>query len=185
MPHDENMPIDVWCDKVVQDAREQSEKAMQLGTDIHADIERWLSEWVVKGNCCEIKYSDYWNPMFEEMKRRDMINCSRIHPEKSFAHPLGFGGKIDFYNDEYLIDFKTSAFNEEKIKKGLAWPEHAYQLGAYRYGIGKPDLKCMNIFISTTVPGLFHFHEWTEEEIKNGTQIFLQTLNLWKLVKGV
>lgn len=182
MPHDPNMPLETWCDRVAQDAKEQSEKAMQLGTDIHAALEAALTSDEV----IETKYDEYIEPLLDAMLALNLINISQ-RAEKSFAHPIGFGGKIDFYNEEYLIDFKTKAFAKQDVddKKQLAWDEHCWQLAAYRYGIQKPHLRCLNIFISTTEPGLFHFHEWTEEELKTGSAIFLETLKLWKLIKGI
>ena len=180
-PHDaQTLGADKWAELVLSDAREQAEKAMQLGTDIHADIEGYLS---FGDTPIEKLHGEFTVSVIEEMISRGMLQNWKS--EKSFAHPIGFGGKIDFYNDEWLIDFKTKAFIEEDISKGLAYPEHVYQLAAYRYGIQKPHLKCMNIFISTTSPGLFHFHEWTEEEVKNGCAVFLKTLELWKLIKGM
>lgn len=168
------MTADEWAFKVFQDSQAQVEKARQFGTDVHGAIEKYL-----KGETINAEFVPFAIPVIQEMESRGMLENRKV--EHSFAHPIGFGGKIDYHNDAYLIDFKTSDFTDAEKKKG--WPEHVYQLAAYRFGLEMPHLKCLNVFISTSKPGLVSFYEWSEEELKKGLNIFLLTLDLWKAMK--
>ena len=169
---------DKWAELVLADAQEQAEKARQLGTDIHTAIEKSLQSGSTSGD-----YEAYIKPVIFEMLDRNLLVGMKT--EHSFAHPIGFGGKIDFHNDTVLIDFKTKEFTKEDLagKKKLAWDEMCWQLAAYRFGIQEPRLHCFNVFISTSEPGLFSFHEWSAEELSKGLSIFLKTLELWKIIK--
>lgn len=170
-PYDQSN-ADAWAKQVLEDAQKHAKEASELGTAIHGAIEKRL-----KGEATK-EYFDYVDPVLQEMYCREML----INPkaEHSFAHPIGFGGKIDYHNDEFLVDFKTKAFTESK---GLAYDENLFQLAAYRFGLQLPHLRCFNIYISTTVKGLYHFHEWKEDELKWGLQVSLKALELWKLMK--
>lgn len=168
------MSADEWASKVLADAQEQAEKARQKGVEIHGAIEKYLS-----GQTIEERIVPFVIPVIQEMEKRGMLENRKV--EHSFANPLGFGGKIDYHNDAVLIDFKSKEFDD--LTKKLAWDEHSYQLAGYRYGLHMPHLKCFNVFISTNVPGLFQFYEWTEEDLKKGLEVFLAALTLWKRIK--
>jgi hypothetical protein len=169
-----DMSADEWAQKVMTDALSQMEKAREKGTAIHGAIEKYLT-----GNTIDPDLAPSVVPVIQEMEKRGMLDNRKV--EHSFAHPLGYGGKIDYHNDTVVIDFKTKGFLD--TTKKLAWDEQCYQLAAYRLGIKAPHLKCYNIFISTSVEGLIYFHEWTEEELKRGVNVFLSALDLWKKVK--
>lgn len=164
---------DSYVDRILLDAKDQAIKAAEKGTIIHGAIERYLN-----GETIEPEFVPYVIPVIQEMEQRGMLENRKV--EHSFSHPLGFGGKIDYHNDKVLIDFKTKEFAEAKK---LAWPEHIYQLGGYRLGLQMPELECFNVFISTSVPGLYHFHQWDNEQIRQGVAVFMQTLELWKMIK--
>jgi len=54
--------------------------------------------------------------------------------EKSFCHKeLGYGGKVDLYSNEWVIDFKTKDSIEDK--KQLAYDAMAHQLVGYERGL--------------------------------------------------
>lgn len=172
-PYDRNiMDAMEWASKVLDDAQSQSKIAAEKGTDIHAAIEKYL----ISGETDE--YSDFVVPVVQKL----LPLCRDVKPsaEKSFAHPSGFGGKVDFNIPQLIIDFKTK---DGDLDKKLAYDEHCYQLAAYRLGLNLPKAVCQNWFISTTTPGLISIHEWTESELNKGEIIFLRTLDLWKLLK--
>jgi len=166
---------EAFVNRILVDADEQAVKARQKGTDIHGAIEKYLS-----GQTIDNQFVPFVIPVIQEMEKRGMLENRKI--EHSFCHPIGYGGKIDYHNDTVIIDYKSKEFTSNTVQK-LAWPEHAYQLGGYRFGILMPYLKCFNVFISTTEPGLYHFYEWEEKEIIHGTSVFLATLELWKKIK--
>lgn len=163
-----------YISRILADAQEQARKAAEKGTSIHGAIEKFLRKEFV-----DPEYKPYIMPVLDEMERRGWLVGVQV--EHSFAHPLGFGGKTDFRNNIVLSDFKTKEFTD--TSKQLAWPEHCWQLSAYRFGLQAQHLECYNVFISTNKPGLFHFHKWPEEEIEKGLQVFLSMLDLWKKIK--
>lgn len=171
------MSADEWSKKVLVDAQEQAEQARAKGTGIHAAIERELSTVIVG------EYREFSFPVFELLEKLGLHRKGIV--EMSFAHPLGFDGKVDFYNLELIIDFKTKEFTQKDLDEGkkLAWDEHCWQLSGYRLGLQMPGAICQNWFISTTAPGLIHIHEWKEIEISKGIDVFIKTLDLWKLLK--
>lgn len=175
MPHDPNMPIEAWCEAVVADSKEQGQKAMQLGTDIHGAIEMYLN-----GQSIDEAFVPFVMPVINEMEHRGWLENRKV--EHSFAHKLGFGGKIDYHNDSVIIDFKTTSAKD--INKAF-WPEHIWQLSAYRFGIFAEHLKCVNIYISTITPGLISVKEWDDADAIDGEGVFLATLELWKLIKDI
>lgn len=157
-------------------ADEHSRIARERGTEIHAAIEETLSS-----SRCPVDLYVYANAAMEAMRSAG-INWSATHAERSFAHPSGFGGKVDLHGD-FVIDFKTkAAWTDADVKRGLAYDEHCMQLAAYREGLKLPkSSRLINIFISTDEPGKYHVHEWSQEDAETGWQKFQLLLSYWKL----
>jgi len=59
--------------------------------------------------------------------------------EKSFAHELGYGGKIDLSAPNLVVDFKTK---ETDLAKVEPYHEHEMQLAAYCVGLGYKLEEC-------------------------------------------
>lgn len=170
-----------WLDRVRQDAKEQARKAAQRGQDIHAAIQRHL------GGEAPIPKGPYQQHVIGTAQRLlglfpFMDYIPRV--EHAFAHPDGFGGKLDYWHmedgEDGIADFKTKEFDESKTVKDLAWDEHCIQLAAYRRGINRPNAKCLNIFVSTTVPGLALVRVWEEQELERGLDMFRALLNYYQ-----
>ena len=88
--------------------------------------------------------------------------------ERSFASPLGFGGKLDVSAPGYVADYKTS----DKPLEGLKlWPEHRRQLSAYRMGLDMPTARCAIVYVSATEPAA-RVIELAEEELQQGWNEF-------------
>ena len=155
------------------------DNSAEVGSAIHAAIE----EWVVHRSI-EKEYIDY-----AEIVQSVLISLRSANPvvERSFTSPLGYGGAVDFHDKEanIIIDFKTKKLSEEDVLKGkkLHYDEHAMQLAAYRKGLDMPTAKCYNLFLSRTDPKVFVLHEWEEEEIQRGEEMFLASFYLWKKMK--
>ena len=177
MPRPSGMSDDDYLDALIDDANRQSIDAMGLGTKVHAAIqgayegELWLPEM-------EVYCFATMNAITKEFGNKKWI-C-----EKSFAHPLGFGGKCDMYSEDrtILVDFKTTQSNGEKLKK-VRNPEHLLQLSAYRLGLGLERASLANVYISTTVPGEVYIKNWTEDQALQGTKEWIALLNYWKISK--
>lgn len=111
------------------------------------------------------------------------------HPERNFACDEGFGGCIDLDSEEgetpILLDFKCKEFDDSKDAKRMVFDEHVMQLGGYRRARAKrmpkyQRARCINVFVSTSVPGLCKMHEHSVEDIDRGESMFLAALAFWR-----
>jgi hypothetical protein len=55
------------------------------------------------------------------------------------------------------------------------------QLAAYRVGLGMPDARCANIFVSRNTPGLVKIIEWDQADLKRGWEMFHSLLTFWQI----
>ena len=179
LPRGPTEPEAEWISRVWADSRETASKAAERGTAIHAAIqgsyegvhpgpgELWyhvmgadeaLSEWVGKSGV-------------------------EVEAEKSFASPLGFGGKVDLHGTpDFVLDFKTKEFDEDTDLK--TWDSHWMQLAAYRVGLGMPKARAAICYVSVTNPGLSRLIEITERELNTGWAMFQALLAYWKAKSG-
>ncbi len=166
---------DDWIKRVEEDARKQSQDAAELGTLIHASLEMAYEgkDWPAEHDVHVLCTMDAIKGQFGEFVKWS--------GERSFAHPAGFGGKLDLSSDEVVIDFKTSAFDESKKDSEFGYDEHLMQLAAYAHGLGIKNPRCANVYISTTVPGLVKIKEWPKEDIYRGLKMFLSLLQYWQV----
>lgn len=175
LPRVEGESADEWIKRVTEDAQRQSQEAAALGTSIHASLEKAYE-------------GEHYAPEHTQFVVATMNAIEKCYPsavwdaEKSFAHAIGFGGKVDLssYSGRIVIDFKTSAFDEDKKDVG-GYDEHLMQLAAYSHGLGIENPYCANVYVSTTVPGLIKVKEWTAEEIERGWQMFKAILRYWQV----
>lgn len=166
-----------WIKRVKEDAKQQSIKAAEKGTAIHAAIQS-----AFEGAVFDLELLPFVRAAQSAVGYCDESTTS-WQPEESFAHELGFGCKIDLKNDAWCIDFKTKEFAEAPTKENkvrLHWDEMAMQLAANRVAAGMPTALCANVFISTSVPGLTHTHVWEEEEIQRAWGMFQGLLAYWR-----
>lgn len=176
--YDEAIPLEDYIAECFEESYRAGREAADRGTLIHDAIEASF-----KGK----PYADEWTP-YVEAARGELF---RLFPgvddwvaEEYFAHPIGFGGKVDLYSPS------TGIWNDWKTKDGplndgkrLAYDQNI-QGGAYRLGLQLPRGACgSNIFISRDVPGAVASHVWTPQEVDEGEEIFLACLALWKLIK--
>lgn len=151
-------------------AKEHSKAAADLGTKIHGAIERQLLGQSVE-------------PEFQPIVAQTMnalaganIPLGSHKAEKSFASPLGYGGKVDLHGPTYVVDFKTKA----TLAKCEAYDEYGMQLEAYRIGLGLPeDSRLLNVLIATDGTGI-KVHEWKPEERERHRKMFFSLLEYWQ-----
>jgi hypothetical protein len=167
--------------RIVHDSKETGKQAAEKGTRIHESIEKWYAGDRNVEHVATAK-------AFEEA----VFNHFKTHPdqkwltERSFASPLGYGGKVDLFCEVdqnapvgIVLDAKSKDFSpDDKVE---AYDEHVMQLAAYRHGLGLPHARCANVFASRTHPGLVKIVEWSEEEIVNGWEMFKCLMQFWKL----
>ena len=177
LPKIDGETLDEYAARVLQDGAEQAKQAAETGTRIHGSI-----ECAIQGNSYPEVDIPYVGAALAEMRK---LNVNGWAVEKSFARN-GYGGKVDLHSPEgIVIDFKTKEFAPEIPADKLVWPEMSVQLSAYRLGLGMPSARCFNVIVSVNNPGLAVTYEWPEEKLKQAEAIFLATLKVWRLVKGV
>lgn len=163
-----------WIEAVITESERQVEEAAAEGTRIHD-----ASEQYIKGNEFLALYKPHVEAIHAEL--------ARIFPgvddwvaERSFAHRLGYGGKVDLHSPRHghVVDLKgkDGDFSDEKK---LAYDQN-WQLAPYQKGLGLPLRTCANIFVSRTHHGCVRSHVWGEDDIQRGLDIFTSTLQVWK-----
>ena len=175
LPRLEGESLDDFKVRVIQDSKEQGRKASQLGTDIHSSLDK-----AYQGLPYDPEHDVYVKAVQEAVFLK--YGDQKWIAEKSFSHPLGFGGKIDLASENIVIDFKTTGFTDPKKVGG--YDEHQMQLAGYATGLCIQHPILANVYASTTIPGLVHILEYTEEEAKRGWEMFALCLRLWQVSKG-
>ena len=178
LPRLPNETDDDFIHRAREDSREQARKAAARGTQIHAAI-----QGAFEGKPIAAEDLPYVEPVKAWLKQR--YGLDGWEAESSFASPHGYGGKADLLHRgiPVVADIKCKDFGEDKQGKDLAWPEHAMQLAAYRVGFGHHRADCINIFVSTRIPGLVRVREWDEVEIAVNYRAFNCLLTLWTIRK--
>ena len=181
LPRLDGESLDSFAERALRDSGEQAKKAAEKGTNIHASIQAHYEG---------LEYPDEHKVFVANtaIAIEKKYGVSSFCAEESFASNLGYGGKIDLYTDELVIDVKSKEFSEEQLadkKFRLAWDEHAQQLAAYRGGLELPKAVCANVFVSVNNLGLVHIHQWPEEDLQRGWRMFRALLNYWYARTGM
>ncbi len=168
---------EVFLKRLYHDSRKQVMDAADMGEKIHDACEKHINGKRVPPQ---------FLPHAIAVKDKIAENFPDINDwvtEKSFAHPLGFGGRVDLHSPStgIVIDFKGKDFSPTE-KKILAFEQH-YQLGGYQIGLNLPINWGMNIFFSRTHPGHAEAYAWNQEKMQHGREVFLAAFNLWKTMK--
>ena len=173
LPKLDSEPEKDYIARIVADSKETGKQAAEAGTRIHESIEKHFA-----GEPNE--HPEIASKVAQEISKH--FNVPLNHPwmiERSFSHPMGFGGKIDMYCNGIVLDVKTKEFGpDDKVD---AYDEHAMQLAAYRHGLEQPTARCANVFVSRTHPGVIRIIEWPENEIQKAWRMFECLLQFWKL----
>lgn len=161
--------------RVLKDSKETGRKAAERGTAIHTAAEGFYNGLGI--NQYPEHITGLKNALNASYGATDWI------AEKSFGAKLGFGGKTDLCAPNVVIDIKTKEFDADNLPEGF--DEHCMQLAAYRVGLGMPNAKCGNAFISVTNPGLVHVVVWAESDIQRGWNMFNSLLDFWYAKSGL
>jgi hypothetical protein len=176
LPRLPNEDDSAFLERAREDSFRQSREAADRGTAIHAAIQGFFEGAPVSADMIP-----YVEPVRAWLAQR--FASEGWVAERSFAHPKGFGGKADLSHDvlRVVVDFKCKDFDESKDLSQLAWPEHCMQLAAYSQGFYYLDPNCVNIYVSTRVPGLIRAREWDTQEIASAWEAFQCLLRLWQI----
>lgn len=189
-----------YVKRILKDSMQQAVDAARDGGDIHDACER-----LIRDGDCPDQYRAHAEAAVAEL-RRIFPGVNDWVAEKSFAHPLGYGGKVDVHSPStgIVADYKTKPGDFSDGKK-LAWDQNI-QLAAYQVGLllagcdsissdsdpHDPVLnrswpvkftQCANIFVSRTHPGAVASHVWSADEVAHGWSVFEAALTLWKRIK--
>ena len=174
LPRRPDEPEKEYIDRIINDSKEQGRSAADAGTDIHASIQGFYEgqstgKHTEMVSACTQAIDNWAGP-------RKWIS------ERAFAHEAGFGGKCDLYFEAdggFVADIKTKEFTDPDKVGG--YDEHLMQLAAYRVGLGVPNARCANVFVSRNVPGLVVVKEWPPEQLDTGWAMFMHLLSFWQL----
>lgn len=165
--------------RIDQDASRQAQEAADEGTAIHDAIE---ASFAAK------PYPERYRPHVGAVYRMLEDNYPDVTDwvaEARFAHPSGFGGKVDIHSPSARIvgDYKGKDLAPDDDRQ-LAYDQH-WQLGGYAIGLGwaESGIRGFNIFVSRSHPGHARFHEWTSAKMLQGMNVFRDTLSLWRSMK--
>lgn len=166
-----------FLNRLYHDSRKQVFDAMEEGERIHDACEKHLT-----GKKVDAKYLPH------AIAVRDKLDYyfPKIYDwvaEQSFAHPLGFGGRVDLYSPStgVVVDFKGKDISPTD-NKALAFEQH-YQLGGYQIGLDLPVNWGLNIFFSRSHPGYAEGFAWDKQKMQHGREVFLAAFELWKALK--
>lgn len=169
LPRHEGETDQEFVARVKFDAKERGKKAAERGTALHADIERAIRK-EPHGHEEHVK-------AVERKMAEKGLDLYAGEAEHSFAHPYGYGGKIDYHLKPAVTDFKS----KDRIEDGkkLAWDEHCIQLAAYGMGLGIEEPKGYNVFVGIEDAKAV-IVEHSPEDMERGKQMFIALLTLWK-----
>lgn len=172
IPRMSGEPEEDFIARIIDDSKEQGRAAADAGTEIHASIQGFYEGERVT------RHQEHITGCTKAIS--DTFGLHGWIAERSFAHEIGFGGKVDLHSPQgVVIDIKTKEFTDPS--KVDAYDEHLMQLAAYRVGLGMPDARCANVFVSRSVPGLTHVVEWSQDDLSRGWKMFSALLNFWQL----
>jgi hypothetical protein len=174
LPRQPDEPEADWLARVMQDSKATGREAAERGTAIHAVIEAYFDQ----------VYMPEKPPYLDAVSKAllDAFGNQLWLPEKSFGHPLGFGGKCDLMaKNGFVVDFKTKDTNLDKVD---VYFEHEMQLAAYREGLGVPNARCAIVFVNGTTNQV-KLIEIEEQKLQNGWECFQHLLRVYQIKNGI
>ena len=161
--------------RILDLSKQKSRDAANRGTVIHDWIESFYAQEFVPDMPRYVKAVD------EAITAH--FGSQLWIPEQSLVNAQeGYGGKCDLYAkpthsfDGVVIDFKTTEKSPGELTFYL---EHTLQLAAYREVLA-PSARCANVYINGET-GEVAIYEHQEQDLRDGYQMFLHLLGLYKL----
>jgi len=173
---------DWWCaynpehvkKTIICEWKENMSAAAELGTKVHDAIEGMTVDddsWVgtdMEPYCLAVR----------DWMEKNIIN-NHI-PEACFAHPLGFGGRVDLYGEwgkrqrPFVLDYKTQGKPGDKM---VFYPDMAIQLAANAAGVGSLDGDLISVLLSTVEPGELRYKCWGDDPKRNNEYWLARFIN--------
>jgi hypothetical protein len=180
LPRMEGEPEADWLARVMQDSKATGREAAERGTAIHAVIEAYFDQ----------VYMPEKPPYLDAVSKalEDAFGSQLWLSERSFGHPLGFGGKCDLMavpafnaGNGFIVDFKTKDTDLDKVD---VYFEHEMQLAAYREGLGVPNARCAIVFVNGTTNQV-KLIEIEDQKLQNGWECFQHLLRVYQIKNGI
>jgi len=169
-----------WLKRVMQDSRATGRDAAERGTAIHAIIEGYFEQMYMPEK-----------PAYLENIDKALADAFGNQPwlsEKSFGHPLGFGGKVDLMakpingqGTGFVVDFKTKETDLDKVD---VYFEHELQLASYREGLGMPAARCAIVFVNA-LTNQVKLVEVEQDQLQKGWECFEHLLRVYQIKNGI
>lgn len=171
-----------WRAMIRERSKEHIVEAARIGTIYHEAIEAVLRDEEPPESTREIPVRFF--PAFREWWSSTGLVVMEL--EVPFAHPLGYGGRIDCIAQDmegvvYYIDWKTQ---EPKNGKSSFYDKYPLQLEAYargdqiHLGVDYPRYQLMSVVIQRNDPTNITTKEWEDNEFY--WDQFAATLTMWK-----
>jgi hypothetical protein len=180
LPRMEGEPEQEWLSRVMQDSKATGREAAERGTAIHAIIEGYFDQIYMPEKPAYLDGID--KALASAFGEQLWLS------EKSFGHPLGFGGKCDLMakpvngkGDGFIVDFKTKDTDLDKVD---VYFEHEMQLAAYREGLGVPAARCAIVFVNGTTNQV-KLIEIEEQKLQNSWECFQHLLRVYQIKNGI
>lgn len=170
LPRADGEPEEDWLKRVMQDSKATGREAAERGTAIHAVIEGYFEQVYMPQKPA---YLDEIDKVLKEAFGEQLWLA-----EKSFGHPLGFGGKCDLMAcSGFVVDFKTKETDLDKVD---VYFEHEMQLAAYREGLGMPTARSAIVFVNA-LSNQVKLIEITQEKLQSGWECFEHLLRVYQI----
>lgn len=174
LPRLPNEPEEDWLKRVMSDSKATGREAAERGTRIHAIVQSHFE------GAYHIEPPLYLANVEQALK--EAFGDQQWLAEKSFAHPLGYGGKCDLMSPNgIVVDFKTKDTSLEKVD---VYFEHEMQLAAYREGLGMPSARCAIVFINGTTNEV-KLIEVENTALQKGWDCFEHLLKVYQIKNGL
>lgn len=176
MPRVEGETEEQFLDRLNEDRQAHARQRSEEGTAIHKAIEQRI-----RGEAYDPKYAVHVDAV-----RALLLSLAPLEEwqvEQTFAHPSGYGGRVDACSKAYIVDFKTKETLIGKTERDLFYDEHIRQLAAYEEGLNQGTgirRTAVSVMIAAD-NGLVMRKVWTGEEYARGLDMFRHALALWKL----
>ena len=168
-----------WIARVLDISKSKSREAADRGTAIHDWIEAYYNNEFIPESPSYVITVD--------KAITDHFGTQLWIPEQSLVNAQeGYGGKCDLYCKPrhdfsgVVIDFKTTEKSPGELTPYL---ENTLQLAAYREVLA-PTARCANVYINGTT-GEVAIYEHTEQDLRDGYEMFLALLKIYKLKTGL
>lgn len=181
-----NLELEQWRGMVLEDASSPMRAAADEGSQYHLVVES-----IVKNEDLpdyELTIPVEFFTSFARWWKDSGLVCD--HTEVSFAHPLGYGGRIDLIGhdrdgNDVILDWKTQDTKPDR-PAGFYRDSFPIQLRAYAEGYASrsgKDLTCprlISVVLSRSEPGRIEMMEWPSEEHGTYWRAFLGLFDWWK-----